>query len=42
MEQFGSLIAAALLLAVITLLLKNWKPEYAMLLSIGCVALFMG
>lgn len=42
MEQFGSLIAAALLLAVITLLLKNWKPEYAILLSIGCVALFMG
>lgn len=42
MEQFGSFIAAALVLAVITLLLKNWKPEYAMLLSIACVALFMG
>ena len=35
MEQFGSLIAAAVVLTVITLLLKNWKPEYAMLLSTG-------
>lgn len=42
MDQFGSLVAAALVLAVVTLLIKNWKPEYAMLLSIGCVALFMG
>lgn len=42
MEQFGSFIAAALVLAVITLLLKNWKPEYAMLVSTACIALFMG
>ena len=42
MEQFGSLIAAAVVLTVITLLLRNWKPEYAMLLSVGCMVLFTG
>jgi stage III sporulation protein AD len=42
MEQFGGLIAAALVLTAVTLLLKNQRPEYAMLVSIGCVALFMG
>ena len=42
MDGFGSLIAAALLLAILTLMLKGWRPEYAMLLSIGCVILFAG
>ena len=42
MESFASLVAAALVVAVAGLLLKNWKPEFGMLASVAAAAVFMG
>lgn len=40
--EVTSIAVAGIIAAVLTVLLRQYRPEYAVLLSAGCAALFLG